>query len=282
MKKDYTKNCAFTLAEVFVVILVISIISLAGMGVQKTKTNYTNKFMSYSAFYNLQQGIKELINTGCNNPIDTTSAPDGIIICTSTTSVLPQYGYVSKNGNTKRGLCPRLSEIFNITDAPSCTQTVPGGTTNFSSYTPNFTATNGINFYNFGVNTVQTVYTVYLDIDGNNRSGKLNEDVIKIEISTAGDVLLDVASRAAADSDYITASVQYYDSTNNKYVQVINGVNYRNAVCTANQVPATITTSASYCGAGVNAYDASSYSVNSNCSSNTCEVTLDKPHFLIF
>lgn len=289
MKKDYTKFYAFTLAEAFIVILIISIISIVSLGVQKNRTTYINKFMTYSAVYNLQQGIKQLLNTGCNYVLNDNTTDfyqiSGNSICTAKYSVLPQFGDISAAGHTKRGLCVRLSEVFNITDTPSCTLTVPGGTTNFSGYTPNFTATNGIKFYNFGgTNALQTVYTVYLDIDGNSRSGKLDDDVIKVKISTAGDVLLDVASRAAADINYLSASIRYYDSNNSKYVTVISGVNYRNAVCTGNLVPTAITSSASYCGSGVNSYDNTSYNASASCPTigNPCELKLDKPHVLMF
>lgn len=277
MKKDYTKNYAFTLSEVFIVVLIIGIISVLGLGVQSIKTNTVNKFMSYSAFYNLQQGVKQLTNKGCNYIINDTNTdfykPDGAIsICSAASSVLPQYGNITTIGHLRRGLCPRLTEVFNIVGSPMCFLTVTGNPTNLSTFTPNFTTTNGMKFYNFGTSTAQTVYTVYIDIDGKNRSGNLNEDVLKFKITTAGDVLLDSASVAADNTDYITASVQYYDTNAQKYVPVVSGVSYKQAVCSANRVPASIP---SYCGG---------YGADSHCPAvgNPCEVKLDRPRFLSF
>lgn len=270
MKKTY-KNYAFTLAEVLVVMLVIGIIITAGMKVQKAQKNYVNKFMTYSAFTNLKSGIAEVLTEGC------TIQDKNLTICQDTSGYIPKFGL-----GGVRGLCPRLSDKFNFVGGnPACTTNTTSG---FSDTNYNFKVTNGIRFYNFGSAPTQNganyVYTVYLDIDGAARNGILDDDVIKFEISTLGNVIVDAASKAAASTDYITADVRYFDFTGQKYVYPASGLTYRQAICKAKAVPPEISTT--YCNAGMNSYDTNAYSALSECNSNTCEIELEKPHFMFF
>lgn len=286
MKKNY-KNFAFTLAEVLVVLLVIGIIITAGMGVQRAKKNYVNKFMAYSAFTNLKSGIDELVAEGCTDD-DLKPQVDGIsYVCKGKSGYIPQVGQGGW-GYNNRGLCERLTDKYNIVGNPNCNQpVVSSGTTNFNGLTPNFKVTNSMKFYNFGSNPTQYgsnyVYTVYLDIDGDARKGILGDDVLAFDISTDGGVILDNSANMANvidTTDYLTADVRYFDRTNQKYVYPVSGLSYRQAICQADAVPASITTPAAYCN-GISRISVCS-STPTPPASNSCEVVLDKPHFMFF
>lgn len=54
----------FTVAEVMVVVCIIGVIAAATIGIQKLRTDYTNKFMYYAAVKNLKEVVAELIAVG--------------------------------------------------------------------------------------------------------------------------------------------------------------------------------------------------------------------------
>ena len=72
----------FTLAEVMVVVLIFAVVSVSTMMITKSKNNYVNKYMSYTAFTNLQEGIGELIADGYDSNSDGTLE-----------AVLPPFGH---------------------------------------------------------------------------------------------------------------------------------------------------------------------------------------------
>ncbi|MDD3436575.1 MAG: type II secretion system protein, partial [Candidatus Gastranaerophilales bacterium] len=58
------KKNAFTFAEVLLVMTIVAIIAVLTFKVQKSQNDYLNKYMYYSAFTNLKDGVGELVAKG--------------------------------------------------------------------------------------------------------------------------------------------------------------------------------------------------------------------------
>lgn len=249
--KNFCIKKAFTLAEIAITFLVIAIVITITLKITNSNTTrYSNEFMYYSTFTNLQRGIAELLADGA----------------------LPTRGY-----NPPTGLCDRLSELFNTVPVAdvSCSNTVSGDPGSFIVTGANFITTNGIRFFNFGQDASGTppVFTVYADIDGPKRSATLDDDVMRFNIYTATGVILPNAdSKGANNTDYLSASVRYRDASGNGYVWLLNGGTYRQAVCLAGQAQLS---DAGYCNSPVPQIqrladcDPSTH--------NACEVIINKP-----
>lgn len=176
MKISWKKIAAFTLSEIMVVLVVISIVALATFKITASRTDYIYKYMHAGALRNLKRGIGELIADGIYD-----SATG------KTIKQLPTMGNVDGTG-----FCQRFAELTNTVGTINCAQTVEDGTTDFSNKVPNFIASNGIKFYNFGSNATGTaplqLYKVYLDIDGPKGTSTLNKDVWPFWINVKGQI----------------------------------------------------------------------------------------------
>lgn len=245
---------AFTLSELMIALAVLSIVVAATIKVTKVQTTYINKYMYYAAFMNLKQGVGEVLAQGCT-AADVTNGD-----CT-TVKALPQKGYDSSY--TTRGLCYRLSQIFNTVGAVDCTKTATSG---FASATPNFILSNGAKFFNLGTTAASSSYTVYIDFDGSRGSSVLNTDVMAFIVNTDGTVYPEPSSTGATNSGYLAASVRYRSATSPfPYVWLYKGISYYYATCyaegTYNGTTCTTPTQASAC------------------TTNTCQVAIIKPSF---
>lgn len=243
---------AFTMAEVMISIMIMSVLAMATIGINKSRTTYINKYMYYSAFTNLTAGIGELIAAGCT----ATDVTNGIC---ATTKTLPIKGHDAVNS---RGLCDRIVDIFNTVGTINCNLTTAPA--NYTDSNLNFTTTNGARYFGFGVDPVSSVYTVYIDIDGKSRNATLNQDVMKFFVQTDGTIYPDssTANIGPNNTNYLSASVSYVDSSGNT-IWLERGVTYKQAVCDAKGVY----------------YAAVSCSINPTCSTNICSVTTDKPGY---
>ena len=158
------------------------------------------------------------------------------------------------------GLCEKLTEAINTTGDVDCSLTATAAS-NFKTATPNFVTANGIRYFNFGSSAdVNGIYTIYVDIDGSKRNGVLNEDVLAFNIYQNGCVIPEQNSMAANSTNYITAVIQYKNSSG-ATVRPLQGVSYREALCKAGRGPST-----AYC---------TGYTTLSACdtsSGNYCEV----------
>lgn len=268
MFKNRNKK-AFTLAEVMVALVVMSIVLAVTIKINKSRTDYFNKFMTYAALSDLKSGAGVLLSDGCTSS-DTTACP------TKGNKTLPLKGQASDS----LGLCYRLVDAFNTIGTTDCTQTASDGT-NFSTAVPNFKLSNGIAFYNFGSNATSGLYTVYVDLDGQRTGSKntLGQDVLKFTIRTtdagttpnnfAGEVLpyynsgSATGSVAATQTSYLSASVRYRSGGN--YVMVDNGVSYYTATCDAT--------------GAYNGTACATQTHTDNCVSNVCEVVINKPGY---
>lgn len=255
MKNFCKKLRAFTMAEIAISLMVLAIIASATIvSIKPRSTYYSNKFMYYSTFNNLQQGVYDLLAQG----------------------TLPTVGH---NTNTPpTGLCDRLSDLFNTipvseSAAVDCSKTA-NDSGPFTVDNANFITTNGIRFFNFGSDVNGTApnqfFTVYADIDGPRRNAELNQDVFMFNIYTANGLLLpDISSPGANNTDYLSVSVKYLNTTTGNYVWLLNGGTYRQAVCMANRAQQF---DANYCASLDPEFQA-----NTNCSTFVCQIIINKP-----
>lgn len=256
MNKQKQRQKGFTLAEMMIVITIIAIVSVVTIRIQKSRTYYETRFMTYSAYMNLKRAAGELLADGY-----TLNPSTGIIKSLPTVA-----NKAAADASNPMGLCQRITDVMNTNGAISCSQTATDGT-NFNAATANFVTTNGQRFYNFGTNPTSNVYTVYVDINGSKSGGGvLNKDVLKFTINTDGTVLpvhtAVVADQNAADNtNYMSASVKYRDSSGNVNV-VSNGVTFYKATCDA-----------------TGTYNGTACTQAGSCASNPCEVSINKPGY---
>ncbi|MDD3436649.1 MAG: hypothetical protein PHC64_05810, partial [Candidatus Gastranaerophilales bacterium] len=170
---------------------------------------------------------------------------------------------VADSGNI--GFCNRLSDLYNTTGTPDCTKTTTSG---FSATNANFITTNGMRFYNLGTNAIGSgatgYFTIYVDIDGSKRTSTENVDVLQFRIYLSGLVL--PYDNASTSTSYLSTSVRYWNGT--AYAWLKNSVSYKESVCVSGQF-----IDAGYCG---------SYTKDSLCDTNVCEIVINKPKFLFF
>lgn len=260
-KNSKSNHFGFTLAEIMIALIVMGIVVTATMGIKKSKDNFENKYMYYSAFTNLQSGVSAILNEGCSDADITASR------CT-TNKQLP----IVANAAGNRGLCDRLSRIYNIVGSNSCStaDTNKSSATTYATIiaTPLFTLTNGQIFYGFrGVDGSGTPpYTIWIDINGNKGNRALGTDVLPFNVHTDGRVFPfysssdATSSRGATSTDYLSATVRYRNG--NVYVIVRAGRPYRDAVCDA-----------------TGNYEGAACTQNATCTTNTCEVVVNKPGY---
>lgn len=314
MQNSYRKT-AFTLAEIMVALFISAIIAMIFLKAIRTGTNhYMNNLMSYSALNSLTNAAYDMAQSGCSadDMLTTSPATDPAHpYCDAATGLLPKWKYTISPPETMptttpttrpyRGFCDRFArEEINVTGAIDCTLSATDSTT-FRTATPNFVSTSGARFFNFGsARTGQTAtgstgyYTVYIDIDGKKRSGRMTEsstgahdvDVIKFYVAVNSDttarpfqVVPDPDSIAANDTEYLTGSVKYLNAAGTAYTYVLTGVDYRTAMCGADPAaPQKIISD--YC-IGTHTYGARTQ--NTNCtttSGHTCFFELDEPGML--
>lgn len=168
------RKFAFTLAELMVILSVIAIITVASIKISKSRSDYAVNFQSYAAYSNLVIAVNELISEGNLVWSDSESKP---ILSSTSPKSLPEVGNDTAHA---LGLCNRMSELINVVGAVDCSLTADDST-NFAAAAPNFTATNGVRYYNLGsdangacgadavlkgvecVNTTNTEYTCNFD-----------------------------------------------------------------------------------------------------------------------
>lgn len=238
-----------TFAEIIMVLIVMAVVATATITVTKAKAEYyLNKFMYYSAYFNLKEGMSQIIDDHSNIP--TTGAT----------------------------LCAYMSDLYNTVGTVDCSRS---GTTSFISSKINFSVTNGFKFFNLAANpsTVGSsdVYTIYIDIDGNKdikEPSKLNSDVFSFYVKVSdGTVLPNPNETPATDRNYLSASVKYLDASMN-YVRIVNDTNFKNAFCSYKGY---------YTGSTCTAEELATY--NAYCSSSSghiCELTINKPRYYLF
>lgn len=216
---------AFTIVEVMIVLVVIGTISTLTYQVTQSKANYfRTRYMAYSAYTNLKNGINQIVAAGCTSP--------NLAVCPKPTDLsLPIVGH--DTNSPPLGLCDRLissstnNGIFNTMGTPDCTLTT---SSNFSATNANFIATNGMMFYNFGSPPVNSYFTVYIDMDGSAQGkSSTTTDVLTFIIGNDGSIYPAYGTVAATNPAYLPSSVSYI--TNGNYVGVANGIDYQTAYC---------------------------------------------------
>lgn len=242
MGRYYKKTLGFTVAEILVTLLIISIIAMASFGIVKFKNRYTNKLMYYSAVKNLMASVGNVIAEGC-------TASDVSNNYCYETKALPFKG----TSAGARSFCNRLVEEVNTAGPDSCSA-------------GSFIITNGQRFFNFNndVTIPTNPYTIYIDIDGTQGAGTLNKDVMAFHVYLDGTVfpVYNAGSKIGPDStDYLTASVKY--EANETKHWVVKSVTYHDAVCAA-----------------TGNYEGNVCQQNDDCkpaTNHACEVIINKP-----
>lgn len=170
--KVLKKNLAFALAEFALTMLIVSIVIAVTFNIYLSHKNNAYTKLRTSCVRMLKENVGNLIADGV---LET-----GVIV-----KKLPSVGYDGA-GN---GFCEKFVLLVNTVGTITCNPaitTIPGGTTDFSSKTPNFVLTNGMRIYNMGTAPSSEVYTIYVDIDGLRSKSKLNDDVILFTINRDG------------------------------------------------------------------------------------------------
>lgn len=250
MKVFCKKNIAFTLAEVMIVLAIASVIALISIKLVKSVTNSTTKYSYYAAFTNLKQGVGELMADGY---VDAGAVRH---------KALPPIGNTAAGVD---GFCNRLSDVYNVPGAISCTR---ASTTVFTTATVNFTTANGMGFYNLGSDSVVSApanfFNVYIDINGTKGSGVINQDVMRFLVFTDGTVHPAPDSIAYTDTSFITATVRYANGAGVD-IPLYRGVSYQHAMCKAGIITNACTPLSS------NGID------NTHCGNNNCYVVINRP-----
>lgn len=261
-KKGY--KIAVTVAEVLISLLIVGILSMVLIrDVQLKKNQYYNNFMSYSAITNLNNNVQILLKEGC-------TAADVPGVCTAVKGYIPKVAVSSG-----RGLCERLANNFNMLGATNCNataSTITSSDTDFSAKIENFTTSNGMKFYNLQTNPVvadasNLLYTVYVDIDGEQRKSLLGDDVIAFNIRTDGLILPVYNSKAATDTGYFSASIK----ASGVILAGTTNLNYQSAYCGVKGTYFNNT-------CNTNTY----YTGTCSIASSSCSVILNRPTFFLF
>lgn len=285
------KKAAFSLAEIMIVLMIVAFIAWPFIQAAKKGTrHYTNSLFTYSAFDSLTNAAYDMSQIGCTVTDMGTTSP--YPYCNGTTGVastgfIPWYIHTTDGSNPNRGFCDRLAndEFNSIGGSINCSNS-PTITSGVLSGSANFITTNGMRFYfaasgtpNPSAKSATGVYTLYVDIDGSKRNSRTTEsgtgrkdvDVVKFLVKMDGTVVPDPDSIAANDTDYLSVSVRYMGSTD--YVYVMTNAPYRQAACNADPTkPQAIVSD--YCTA---AHGYSVYSQAAICTTNACEIVIEKP-----
>lgn len=265
---------AFTMAEVMVIFTVIAFISVATIGITKTKIDNAKMALYYAALNNMMLVSGNMIADG--------SYAAGIGL----EKKLPASAHVKDANGNWIGFCDRFIETVNSVGNETCapTSTIADGTTDFSSKSNaiNFKLTNGMTFYNVGVDPTvsatldpqEEIYTIYIDIDGDKKGkSKLNDDVVKLQLNRLGYVYPANDSLWANDSKKISVSVKYYVGNSLNWLK--KETSYRDAFCLAGLQP-----NSTYCNAvAVNGTNYPTVSKSATCTTNICIPVLNKPLF---
>lgn len=274
---------AFTLPEIMLALAIISIVCLFIIReVNLARVHYLNNFFSYSAFTNTKNATTLIYNEGCTTDDITNGicdAPGGTLI-----KILPKLA--NPPSAPSRGFCSRFADQFNVLGDVDCStaSAVDPSETEFAGLIPNFTTSNGMRFYNFNSDPVGGIYSVYVDIDGSQRDGKINEDVLKFNIKIDdGSVLPDITSIAATNREYLSASVKYYNGgfkwiygvTNPTGVDDVYNVSYLAAECAIN---GNYSGDSSIC---ATTQSGPAYTKICSNTANLCQIVLNKPSFFL-
>lgn len=287
--KNLNKKTAFTIAEILIALFVSGIIAILFIkSTISTTKHYSNSLLSYSAMDSLAVAVYDMAQVGCTTTPTTGDVAKGY--CSASPGFLPSKDFATAGS---RSFCSRLAdeEFSTIAGTVNCANVISSETGQFDEDHMDFQTSNGMRFFGSGslaTGNPTKFYTIYVDIDGPKRTGRLTQtaagkrdaDVIKVLISEDGNLVLpDADGIAANDTDYLTGSVRYVDTANNKYVYVLTGVPYREAICSVDTaVPQAV--DADYCSA---AHGYSTWSQVSACNSgsgHTCEYVLDNPGIL--
>ena len=265
---------AFTMSEVMVIFTVIAFISLATIGITKAKISNARMALYYATLNNMMLISGNMIADGFYKT--------GVGL----EKKLPASAHAQDANGNGIGFCDKFIEAVNSVGNETCTpaSTIANGTTDFSSRSNaiNFKLTNGMTFYNVGVDPTvsatsdpkEEIYTIYIDIDGDKKGkSKLNDDVVKLQLNRLGYVYPANNSLWANDPKKLSASVKYYVGSSINWIK--KEISYREAFCLAGLEP-----NSTYCNAvSVDGTNYPTVSKSATCTTNICIPVLNKPLF---
>lgn len=165
---------AFTLAEVFIAMVILAVLVSVCVTFFTSKKDYEREYMYYSAYLNLTKVVDSAL---LNEKYLKDAATPYVEETTCGTIAAPYKCRAFKN--TSGTLCKVLSEYFNTTGTVNCTTNA-----NYAnkSIAPSFKLTNGMEFF-FETLAMQNLV---LFSDATLRSPEINSYTVRIDINSRG------------------------------------------------------------------------------------------------
>lgn len=175
---------AFSLAELMLTLVIMSVISAILIPTVMDIAPNNEKYLFQSAYKTLETVVNILIHDGTLYPAGNFNASD------------PYF-------------CENFSKVVNIIGSPNCTlRNYPGPLTGSGEVNePNVITTNGMMWWGlvdgFGEDYIPGCYSaqVFVDVNGTDGDGVLNEDIFRIQVCTNGKIVVnDENSQAEVES----------------------------------------------------------------------------------
>ncbi len=195
MFKDLKISKAFTLAEVFVAMVVLSILVSVCIAFFTNRKDYEREYFYYSAYKNLQNVVDTaLLNdkylTGTTPRVEETVCGDKDIVCRA---------FKTDAGN----LCNIFSDYFNIVGEPVCSVAVGAPPSSFPADRMAMKLTNGMEIYfetleiaqiDTSIDTIASTefngWNIWVDLNGSGHGeDKVYYDIVPFGITLSGKVL---------------------------------------------------------------------------------------------
>ena len=255
LKKNFFR-LGFTLAEIVITMLIISVVVAMSIKVSKSKLSNTKSYVYYSAYTVLDNASKDMLEVYDETNNLYIDSPGGTSSNTSVVT-LPRKG---------ANYCSEFASIVNtssqlINGGQECTgDSISASTTDFSSRKPDIVLSNGIKIFNLRQNPAQIAllrnntnslfyvtgggtqmdidesgYTVYVDIDGSGGNSVLWDDVYPFYITMSGKVYPAYnMAMGATGKNFLTASVYdesvgYHNGRIGRWIR--KSVNFKEAAC---------------------------------------------------
>lgn len=255
---------AFTLAEIFITMVVLSVLVSVCLAFFAKRHDYPREYYYYSAYRNMQNVVNSALFK--NEYVSATNERVVTTECGETLTATKCRAFKDTVTQTTN-LCSIFNEYFN-TVSDSCGSTF-ASVASFSD-TPSLKLTNGMTFYFNGItpatiadlnvgtleNTETNGYTLWVDINGRgNGEDKENYDILKFYITLSGKVIpaygavsgirgyefTPSALDAAGNSSLMAFDVVYKDTTatEQNYLTVLDtarAVSFVEAACKSGYV----------------------------------------------
>lgn len=260
MYKNHEKFKAFTLAEIFIAMIVLAALVSVCLSFLVNRVDYSREYGYYTAYKN----IVNVVTTALHSE---TYLSTGVEETTCGLTANKKRCRAFRSASITKNLCEIFSDYFNTRSA-SCTTTftsAPSATESNSS----LVLTNGMVFY-FNKTAPETIadlnvadtleatetqgYTFWVDVNGHGiGEDKENYDIMKFYVTRSGKVIpaygtvsgmrgydfTPAAQDAAGNTSLLTFDVIYVDTTDLNHVTVLEDarhVSFPKAACTSGYI----------------------------------------------